>query len=402
MIFMLPKAFYEAADIIEKLEKHGYKAYFVGGCVRDLLLDRPIGDIDIATSAKPGTVQKLFQTVIPVGIEHGTVIVRHNRKSYEVTTFRLDGAYSDRRRPDTVHFTQTIEQDLMRRDFTINALAMNIKGEITDPFAGKRDLEHEMIRTVGDGFDRFHEDPLRIIRALRFSSQLGFQIEANTLQNMTKVAHEIEHLAIERIVDELAKLFAGSYIKTGIYYLKYTKLHHHIPVLKDDPSVIDRLPVKLVPLYSLGEVIAMFHYIEPDIDISTWTKNWKCANRTKHEAMNLSAALFYFQNNGLNQWLVYRLDDANYNGFVRLAKLFFTDVPTIQDINRIKKSLPIRTRSELALNGYDIKAMFPSMKGGPWIRDLLQTVEKKVVNGTLANNKSALKEWIKWNPPDIN
>src|SRR5699024_3241887 len=276
VIFMLPKAFYEAADIIEKLEKHGYKAYFVGGCVRDLLLDRPIGDIDIATSAKPGTVQKLFQTVIPVGIEHGTVIVRHNRKSYEVTTFRLDGAYSDRRRPDTVHFTQTIEQDLMRRDFTINALAMNIKGEITDPFAGKRDLEHEMIRTVGDGFDRFHEDPLRIIRAVRFSSQLGFQIEANTLQNMTKVAHEIEHLAIERIVDELAKLFAGSYIKTGIYYLKYTKLHHHIPVLKDDPSVIDRLPVKLVPLYSLGEVIAMFHYIEPDIDISTWTKNWKC------------------------------------------------------------------------------------------------------------------------------
>lgn len=135
---MLTERFIKAKPILEKLEKHRFEAYFVGGCVRDLLLNRSIKDIDIATSATPEEVQKLFPKVIPVGIEHGTVIVRHEHESYEVTTFRLDGDYSDSRHPDSVEFIKKIDKDLERRDFTINALAMDKTGEIIDLLKEKK------------------------------------------------------------------------------------------------------------------------------------------------------------------------------------------------------------------------------------------------------------------------
>src|SRR5699024_609682 len=143
--------FIDGKKVIIEIENNGHSAYFVGGCVRDLLLNRPIGDIDIATSALPEQIQAIFPQVIPVGIEHGTVIVRYNHVSYEVTTFRLDGEYSDQRHPDSVQFIDRIDEDLERRDFTINALAMDKKGKIIDLFAGKKDLARRMIRTVGNG-----------------------------------------------------------------------------------------------------------------------------------------------------------------------------------------------------------------------------------------------------------
>ena len=131
---MLPEAFLQAIPVLEHIEKHQHKAYFVGGCVRDYLLKRPIGDIDIATSASPSFIQKIFPKVIPVGIEHGTVIVRHNHESFEVTTFRIDGDYTDKRHPDSVVFIDNIDKDLERRDFTINALAMDLNGNMIDLF----------------------------------------------------------------------------------------------------------------------------------------------------------------------------------------------------------------------------------------------------------------------------
>src|SRR5699024_9403305 len=133
---MLKQSFNDGKKVIKEIEKHHHKAYFVGGCVRDFLLNRSIGDIDIATSALPDQIQQIFPQVIPVGIEHGTVIVRYNHVSYEVTTFRLDGKYTDQRRPDSVQFIDRINEDLERRDFTINALAMDLNGNITDLFDG--------------------------------------------------------------------------------------------------------------------------------------------------------------------------------------------------------------------------------------------------------------------------
>src|SRR5690625_1954927 len=145
---MLPQSFKKAKPIIDQIEKHGYKAYFVGGCVRDYLLKHDIGDIDIATSASPEDIIRLFSTVIPVGIEHGTVIVRHDHESYEVTTFRVDGTYSDHRHPDSVKFIDQIDYDLQRRDFTINAIAMDKNGQILDLFDGQKDISQKIIRTV--------------------------------------------------------------------------------------------------------------------------------------------------------------------------------------------------------------------------------------------------------------
>src|SRR5690625_1728121 len=148
---MLTGPFQDGITILRTIEQAGHQAYFVGGSVRDLLLDRVIGDIDIATSAPPQLIQKIFPKVIPVGIEHGTVTVRHEHTSFEVTTFRLDGEYTDQRHPDSVRFIHDIDRDLQRRDFTINALAMDKHGAILDLFDGKGDLKRKIIRTVGNG-----------------------------------------------------------------------------------------------------------------------------------------------------------------------------------------------------------------------------------------------------------
>src|SRR5690625_2411452 len=267
---MLPAEFKQAAKIIEILESNGFEAFFVGGSVRDLLLKRKIKDIDIATSATPRAVQQLFEKVIPVGIEHGTVIVRHNGESYEVTTFREDGTYSDQRHPDEVHFVKTIENDLKRRDFTINALAMNQDGTIIDLFGGKKDVKARLIRSVGQAKERFLEDPLRIIRALRFTSQLGFSIESNTLKQMKEVNEEIQTVAVERLTNEFTKLYQGDYVQTAIDYLITVEAYRYVPILREHLDLIHNIPRPLSPFYSFAEVITMFYYVSNDIKLVDW------------------------------------------------------------------------------------------------------------------------------------
>ncbi len=395
--------FEQARPILEKLEKHGYQAFYVGGCVRDLLLNRSIGDIDIATSAQPSEVQDIFEKVIPVGIEHGTVIVRHEHESYEVTTFRREGEYSDNRHPDSVAFIQKIDEDLQRRDFTINALAMDIHGNIIDLFAGRQDLQQKLIRTVGDGYERFSEDPLRIIRALRFSSQLGFTIERKTLDNMMRLKQQISGLAVERMATEITKLFAGEFVNIGIDYLISTEIYKQLPVMIEYPYIIHRLPQPVNPLQSFGEVIALFHFLEPKINIIYWVKEWKCSNKIKQEAMQLADALFYYQRHGLDQWLAYRLDTSFHKGFIRLGKILFDVFPvSLDNLQKLKTNLPIHSKRDVALNGNDLHRLFPEYEKGPWIKRYLMILEKKVVYGELANNKNDLKDWVKWNPPEIN
>lgn len=250
-------------EVIQIIKNANYEAYFVGGCVRDLLLKRTLEDIDIATSAKPTDIMRLFKHVIPIGIEHGTVLVRYKKTSFEITTFRQDGMYSDQRHPDSVEYIDQIEGDLKRRDFTINALAMDINGQIIDLFDGQKDLNNKIIKTVGDGYDRFTEDPLRIIRALRFSSQLGFNIEEKTLLHMIEVKGAIDTIAIERITTEITKLFSGQFVQTGVNYLIDTNIFMHLPIFKDTPKLISLLPPKMKPLHTFGEVIAFFHMLKP-------------------------------------------------------------------------------------------------------------------------------------------
>lgn len=193
-------------NIIEKLQSAGYEAYAVGGCVRDSVLGRVPDDWDITTSAKPHEVKALFRRTIDTGIQHGTVTVMMDKVGYEVTTYRIDGEYEDGRHPKDVTFTSNLREDLRRRDFTINAMAYNDSDGLVDCFDGMADLENRIIRCVGDPIERFTEDALRMMRAVRFSAQLSFDIEEKTFAAIKELAPNLKKVSAERIQVELMKL----------------------------------------------------------------------------------------------------------------------------------------------------------------------------------------------------
>ena len=195
--------------IIARLNIHGYEAYAVGGCVRDALLGREPKDWDITTSAKPDEVKAIFQRTIDTGIQHGTVTVMLEKEGFEVTTYRIDGEYEDSRHPESVEFTSNLLEDLKRRDFTINAMAYNEEEGVIDAFSGMQDLEQGIIRCVGNPIERFEEDALRMLRAIRFSGQLGFVIEEETKKAIQKKAETIANISAERIREELDKLLVS-------------------------------------------------------------------------------------------------------------------------------------------------------------------------------------------------
>lgn len=208
-------------------EKNGFKAYLVGGAVRDMFMNKEASDWDVATDATPEQVISAFKKVIPTGIAHGTVTVHFMGEEIEVTTFRIEQGYSDGRHPDKVSYASDIEEDLSRRDFTMNAIAVSLKdGSIVDPFDGKADIKNKVIRSVGNPLERFNEDGLRPIRAIRFASQLGFEIETNTLHAISneKVLQKTSTISIERFRDELVKLLKSPKPSVGLKLLESTNI----------------------------------------------------------------------------------------------------------------------------------------------------------------------------------
>lgn len=216
---------YSIPHVVQKFSsifwEAGYELYLVGGAVRNLVLGRRPSDFDFATSARPEEVKSLFKRVIPTGIAHGTVTVNFMKHSFEVTTYRVDGEYTDNRRPDSVTFSRNLTEDLERRDFTMNAMAVHpITGEVYDPFDGRADLARRLIRTVGRPEKRFSEDALRLMRALRFSAQLGFEIEEAALAQLSALAPTVSHVSVERFRDEFLKILEaaspGAAIRRGV------------------------------------------------------------------------------------------------------------------------------------------------------------------------------------------
>ncbi len=197
--------------IIRRLEEAGYEAYAVGGCVRDTILGRTPEDWDITTSARPVQVKGLFRRTVDTGIKHGTVTVLLDHEGYEVTTYRIDGEYEDSRHPKEVSFTSNLKEDLMRRDFTINAMAYNDREGLVDCFGGKEDLERGIIRCVGRAEERFGEDALRMLRAVRFSAQLGFSIDEETREAIRTLADNLKKISAERVQTELVKLLMSGH-----------------------------------------------------------------------------------------------------------------------------------------------------------------------------------------------
>jgi poly(A) polymerase/tRNA nucleotidyltransferase (CCA-adding enzyme) len=239
---MLKKIPKQVLEVLQKLEQAGFEAFIVGGCVRDLLVDRIPKDWDIATNAKPEKVQKIFEDSFYEN-EFGTVGVKvekfiengnPNREHdvVEVTTYRIESNYSDKRRPDKVAFAKTLGEDLGRRDFTINSIALRLKGgsdfEIIDPYQGQQDVKKKIIRTVGDPHKRFNEDSLRMMRAVRFHAELGYLIEKDTFEAIKKYSGYLKHIALERIKDELTKIILSDNAAKGVDMLHEAKLLEYI------------------------------------------------------------------------------------------------------------------------------------------------------------------------------
>lgn len=224
-------------DLCRKLDASGHRAWVVGGCVRDVLVGKAASDWDVATSAHPADVKKVFRRVIETGIEHGTVTVLHQGASVEVTTLRGEGAYSDGRRPDSVHFVSNIEDDLARRDFTVNAIAYDpIRDALVDPFGGRDDMDRKVIRAVGVARERFTEDGLRVLRAARFSATLEFEIDAETEQAMGETLATFKKVSPERVRDEWLKSMKARrpsrafrvMHRTGILDITYPELSQQV------------------------------------------------------------------------------------------------------------------------------------------------------------------------------
>ena len=236
--------------IINNLQLAGYDAFAVGGCVRDSILARKPQDWDITTSAKPEAIKEIFRRTVDTGIEHGTVTVMIGKDSYEVTTYRIDGAYEDSRHPKEVRFTNCLEEDLRRRDFTINAMAYNDDVRLVDVFGGMQDLNHHLIRCVGDPRERFSEDALRILRAVRFSAQLDFPIEPDTAKAVKELAPNLKNISAERIQTELVKLLVSDHPEKILdaYELGITKV-----ILPEFDAMMETTQETLHHCYNVGE-----------------------------------------------------------------------------------------------------------------------------------------------------
>lgn len=233
------------AACLEALTKAGYAAYPVGGCVRDLLLGREPEDVDLCTSAHPEEIMALFPKAVPTGLLHGTVTVPTEDGNVEITTFRREGGYADSRHPDAVSFDVGLREDLSRRDFTVNAMALDREGEVIDPFGGREDLKKRLIRCVGEPDKRFSEDALRMLRAIRFAAQLGFSIEETTAAALSRNAHRVEKVSKERIKAEMEKILlsprpqmAGLLFQTGLL------AHLYVPENLPDLASLAEVPAQ--------------------------------------------------------------------------------------------------------------------------------------------------------------
>lgn len=389
-----------AISIIEQLEANGFEAYFVGGCVRDWILNRPVHDIDICTNAHPGEVSNIFPDHIPTGLKHGTVSVKMGGYIFEVTTYRTEGKYTDFRRPDEVIFVQDLEEDLARRDFTINAMAMDRRGNLKDPFQGKVDLENGIIRAVGNPYTRFQEDALRLLRASRFAAQLGFAIEEKTKLAMKETAPYLAHIAIERIRDELYKLIDSDHPEHGCSIIAETSLLQVFPRLADLFHTIQPHAWRLTHLGSLSQKWAFILYAgHADED----EVNQICIQlrMSKKERQTIEQFVRFLRqiNPRLDQpqeisWGPF-LVEYGWEPCMQLDNILQAywwknrDRKSSQDLIEAYQRMPIRSLNELAISGLELQQAL-NRKAGEWIRLTLRSLLKQVALYGLPNTKEAL------------
>ncbi|WP_416886928.1 CCA tRNA nucleotidyltransferase [Listeria monocytogenes] len=384
--------FLKALPVLQKLTTAGFEAYFVGGSVRDYLLNRMISDVDIATSAFPEEVKEIFQTSYDTGIAHGTVTVRENNEFYEVTTFRTEGTYEDFRRPSEVTFIRSLEEDLKRRDFTMNAIAMDEHFALQDPFSGQLAIQNKEIKAVGKASERFHEDALRMMRAVRFLSQLDFELDKETEKALESQIELLQHTSVERITVEWIKMMKGKAAKRAIELLLKVKMETYLPGLKDEKSALSEFASwdweKRTTEESiwLGLVVA----VKPN-NINAFLKAWKLPNKT----IQLVNKAYQYALNMKETWLTEELYHAGKAVFSLVNEL---NVIRGQENNQHKVSqayeaLPIHSKKDLAITGADL-LKWSGESAGPWVKETLDKVECGVLSNEINNEKIQIKRWL--------
>lgn len=395
---MIP-AFEQAVPVLKKIEDAGFEAYFVGGSVRDFLLKRKINDVDIATSATPTEIKAIFSKTIDVGIMHGTVAVLYGGQFYEITTFRTESEYADFRRPNEVAFIRSLNEDLKRRDFTMNAIALDKAGKLYDPYGGVTDLQQEVIRTVGEPAERFSEDALRMMRAVRFVSQLSFTIEPKTYEALKIYGQLLLHIAVERILIEFEKLLCGADYKKALTILLETGLFEYLPGFKGRKNELHAFrQCSLDANCSLEEYWTMLLFqlkIHPD-EVGSFLKKWKQPTKTIKRIKN---GLIWLNYRLQNEWTIIDLYRAQEELALSTERLVnglhgVEQSQSLQRLANIFSTLPIKSRHELQVTGKDLMNWYDT-QGGPWIEEKLLAAEQAVVSGQLDNEKEAIREWFK-------
>lgn len=367
-----------AIDILKIFNRNGYEAYFVGGCVRDYLLGEEFSDIDITTNALPEEVKKIFRKSIDTGIQHGTVTILVNGEGYEVTTFRTEDEYTNHRAPEKVEFVSNLREDLDRRDFTINAMALDYNGKLYDYHKGESDLTCKVIKTVNNPNDRFYEDALRMLRAFRFSSKLGFEIEKDTLEAIKKNAELIKFVSIERIVNEFKKLLSGKGNLRSLELLLDSKLNTYIPFLEE---------IEIIQDFSKYSFCQSLYILSKINDISfDILKELKLSNKEVKLIKEFDKINTDFVRKIPLELILYKY---NFEDVVFIAEYF-----SYNNRNNIENcKLTINSFDEVDITSQEIISTIGE-KPGPWIKSVVSELEHEILLNRLDNNRKDILDFL--------
>lgn len=365
-----------ATEVLDILQTKGYKAYFVGGYVRDEYMNRPYSDIDITTNAKPEEISRMFKT-FPTGIRFGTVLVVYKTYNFEITTFRKEDIYINNRHPVNVSFTNDLNEDLKRRDFTMNAIAKDLDGNIIDIFFGREDIEKKIIRAIGNPTKRFEEDALRILRAFVFVSKLGFTIEEKTKEGIMKCNHLLKEISNERILAEVTKMINGENFVKAVKMLLELNTHIWLPGLEKG---LKSLKNSVKEDVFFGFCFVLYKEIPNE---------WKFSKkkRKKYE-MCLEFVLNEMIFDAINVYK-YGLDFCLYVNKV----LMLLDKGIKEDvINRIYNDLAIHEFKDINMGTNDL---FKYIKDVKLFSKVQKDIEEKIVISKLDNNNESIIDYIK-------
>lgn len=392
----LPEVFTAALPVLKRINEAGYEAYFVGGSVRDLLLNRHIHDVDIATSAYPMEIKQIFKKTIDTGIKHGTVTVLYEGESYEITTFRTESGYQDFRRPDHVTFVQNLSEDLKRRDFTINALAMGVDGNVIDHFDGLGDLDKHLIRAVGKAENRFHEDALRMMRAVRFMSQLQFTLEPETERAISDNHELLSKISVERIRDEFVKMGIAPGSQKPFQIFLDTGLSEEVPGFKgkkDNLALYPQLnfsPTTEANLWALMIILLKL----PNEKIPSFMRMWKNSNAMERQVADIVTFFDLVSSRAPSNYDLYQAGLETIASTIDLAHILGQPINGSALVDRYE-ALPIKNNHDLVIDGHFL--LKNGVPAGPRVGLLLEEIKKAVLEGVISNNEAAITEFLSLN-----